>query len=131
MFADQIRLTQVVTNLITNASKYSTEGTEVNIHVEADGHEVVIKVEDEGIGIDSNDIPGVFGAFFRADNEGTRAQSGTGIGLYFCRMILDHHHGDISVESEVGSGTTMIVRIPREYKSDSERNAWDEKSLAA
>ena len=131
MFADQIRLTQVVSNLLTNASKYSAEGTEVNISVEADDDEVVVKVTDQGIGIDSGDILGVFGAFFRADNEGTRAQSGTGIGLYFCRMILDHHHGEISAESEVGSGTTMIVRIPREYESDSGLTAWDEKSLVA
>ena len=65
----------------------------------------------------SCDILGVFGAFFRADNEGTRVQSGNGIGLYLCRMILDHHHGEISAESEVGSETTMIVRIPREYES--------------
>jgi signal transduction histidine kinase len=75
----------------------------------------------------SCDILGVFGAFFRADNEGTRVQSGTGIGLYLCRMILDHHHGEISAESEVGSGTTMIVRIPREYES--ELTDWDGKSL--
>ena len=131
MFADQIRLTQVVSNLLTNASKYSDEDTEVSIRVESDNDDVIVKVTDQGIGIDSGDLPSVFGAFFRADNEGTRAQSGTGIGLYFCRMILDHHHGEISAESEVGSGTTMTVRIPREYESDSEVAARVENSLAA
>jgi signal transduction histidine kinase len=77
----------------------------------------LLKLRNRELLLMSCDILGVFGAFFRADNEGTRVQSGTGIGLYLCRMIIDHHHGEISAESEVGSGTTMIVRIPREYES--------------
>jgi len=120
MFADQIRLTQVVSNLVTNASKYSEEGSEVGMSLRADGDSVIVSIQDQGIGIAPDDIERVFGAFFRADNEGTRAQSGTGIGLYFSRMIVSHHHGEISAESELDKGTTMTVRIPREYVSDQE-----------
>lgn len=127
MFADQIRLIQVVSNLITNASKYSGEGTEINIHARATSDEVTISIKDRGIGIAPDDIPRVFGAFYRADNVGTRAQSGTGIGLYFSRLILGHHHGAITAESEVGHGTIITARIPREYKIDSQ----SEISIAA
>lgn len=115
MFADQIRLTQVISNLLTNASKYSEEGTGVTIAVRRESDDVIISVEDQGIGIAEKDLTNVFGAFFRADNESTRAQSGTGIGLYFSRMIVKFHEGEITADSEVGHGTTMTVRLPREY----------------
>ena len=115
LFADQIRMSQVISNLVTNASKYSGEQTEVTISVGATDYEVEISIEDHGIGIGHEDLPHVFGAFFRADNEGTRAQSGTGIGLYFCRLIVDYHNGEISAVSTLGSGTKMTIRMPREY----------------
>ncbi len=115
MFADQIRLSQVISNLITNASKYSGEGSEIKVTLYAEDDDVIVRVIDQGIGIAQNDMQDIFGAFFRADNEGTRRQSGTGIGLYFCRMIVDHHNGEISAESNAGKGTTITVRLPREY----------------
>ncbi len=127
MFADQIRLTQVISNLLTNASKYSDEGTEVSIAVRREADDVIISVEDQGIGIAEKDLTNVFGAFFRADNESTRAQSGTGIGLYFSRMIVKFHEGEITAKSEVGRGTTMTVRLPREYMTSEQL----EESLAA
>ena len=127
IFADQIRLTQVVSNLVTNASKYSGEGSEVKIIATSDNDDIVITVEDQGIGIESFDLDHVFGAFFRSDNEGTRAQSGTGIGLYFCRMIVEYHNGDIAAESENGKGTTVTLRMPREYSSELQ----EETALAA
>ncbi|MEE8045649.1 MAG: GAF domain-containing sensor histidine kinase [Dehalococcoidia bacterium] len=118
MFADQVRLSQVISNLVTNASKYSGEKSEVKISVElANEDEVVIRVQDHGIGINSDDLSQIFGAFYRADNEVTRAQPGTGIGLYFCRMIVQYHGGEISAESEPGEGTTVTVRLPREFTS--------------
>jgi signal transduction histidine kinase len=127
IFADQIRLTQVISNLVTNASKYSDDGSEVKLTLEFENEDVLLVVEDHGIGITREDLPNVFGAFFRADNEGTRAQSGTGIGLYFCRLIVNHHKGEIIAESEVGEGTTMTVRLPREYVSE----APEEDAVAA
>lgn len=122
MFADQVRLIQVVSNLVTNASKYSSEGSEVKIAVTSEDDDVVIAVEDQGIGIEQGDLEQVFGAFFRSDNEETRAQSGTGIGLYFCRLIVEYHNGDITADSEVGQGTTVIVRIPREYSGTAQED---------
>jgi signal transduction histidine kinase len=118
MFADQIRLSQVISSLVTNASKYSGEGSSIRISLECENDEVVINVEDQGIGIGAEDVPFVFGAFYRADNEGTRAQSGTGIGLYFCRMIVDYHHGKITNDSEIDHGTAVTIRLPLEYAVD-------------
>ena len=116
MFADQVRLSQVLSNLITNASKYSNENTEIKAVVELENEdEIVIRIEDQGIGIAQEDLPHVFGAFFRADNEGTRTQSGTGIGLYFCRMIVEYHSGEISAQSEANEGTVITLRLPREF----------------
>ena len=118
MFADQVRMSQVLSNLITNASKYSNENTEIKAIVELENQDkVVIRIEDQGIGIAPEDQTHVFGAFFRADNEGTRMQSGTGIGLYFCRMIVEHHSGEITAESETDEGTVITVRLPREFAS--------------
>jgi signal transduction histidine kinase len=118
MFADQVRLSQVISNLVTNASKYSHEGSEIKVSVELENeHEVVIRVEDEGIGVSAADLTQIFGAFYRADNEVTRAQSGTGIGLYFCRMIVQYHSGEISAESTPDEGTTITMRLPREFTS--------------
>jgi signal transduction histidine kinase len=127
MFADQMRLTQIVSNLVTNASKYSGEDSEVKLAVRTEDDEIVLTVEDHGIGIDAVDLPHVFGAFYRADNEGTRAQSGTGIGLYFCRMIANYHHGAISATSEFGKGTTVTLRVPLEYVAE----AQEEEAVAA
>ena len=118
MFADQIRMSQVLSNLITNASKYSNENTQIKAVVELENEdEVVIRIEDQGIGIDREDLTHVFGAFFRSDNEGTRMQSGTGIGLYFCRMIVEYHSGEITAESDDGQGTVITLRLPREFAS--------------
>ena len=60
--------------------------------------------------------------YYRADNEGTRKEAGIGVGLYFCRLIIDHHHGEITVDSEVGQGTAMTIRIPREFRAESLEN---------
>ena len=122
IFADQTRLTQVVSNLATNAVKYSGADSKITVTVSAGQDVVTIGVKDEGIGIEEADLPHIFSVFFRSDNEGTRSQSGMGVGLYFCRQIVDHHHGEISVDSEVGRGTTMTLSLPREFQEQSADN---------
>ncbi len=119
IFADQTRMSQVISNLVTNASKYSPGNTEITVVVESDGDDgVEIRVADQGIGIDPGDVPHVFAAFFRADNEGTRAESGTGIGLYFCKTIGEFHSGNIAVTSKPGEGKTVTIKLPREFTDD-------------
>jgi len=116
MFADQVRLSQVISNLVTNSAKYSGKHSTVTLAVSVENDVVCITVEDEGIGIARTDLPHIFSAFFRADNEGTKSQAGMGVGLYFCHLIVDHHDGDIKVTSEEGRGTTMKVSMPLEFQ---------------
>ncbi|MCZ6538215.1 MAG: GAF domain-containing sensor histidine kinase [Chloroflexi bacterium] len=118
MFADRERLSQVISNLAANAAKYSGTDTTITVDVSVERDVVVISVKDEGIGIAQADLPHIFSAFFRADNEGTRMVSGMGVGLHFCHLIVDHHNGEISASSEVGHGTTITISLPREFQTE-------------
>jgi signal transduction histidine kinase len=119
MFADQLRLSQVISNLATNAAKYSGDSSTITMTVSSIDDSITISVKDEGIGISRADLPHIFSAFSRADNEGTRKQAGIGVGLYVSRQIIDHHHGKISASSVVGQGTTVKVVIPLEFQDES------------
>ena len=122
IFADQVRLSQVISNLMTNAAKYSDANSSITVSMWAENDDVLIRVKDRGIGIPKADLAHVFGAFYRADNEAIRKEAGIGVGLYFCRLIVDHHRGEITAASEVGQGTAMTIRIPREFRAESIEN---------
>jgi PAS domain S-box-containing protein len=107
---DQKLLRQMVTNLVSNAIKYSPAGGDVTIHVARQGSNVVLEISDSGIGIPLDDQTNLFECFHRAQNVGTIP--GTGIGLFITRECARLHQGDITVRSEVGQGTTFTVRLP-------------------
>ncbi|MBI2395909.1 MAG: DUF1638 domain-containing protein [Deltaproteobacteria bacterium] len=107
---DGRRLERVVTNLISNAIKYSPEGGPIDVTIAADASRARLAVRDSGIGVPAEDLPGLFEPFFRARNVGRL--SGTGIGLANARTIVEAHGGDIAVESEEGRGTTITVTLP-------------------
>jgi PAS domain S-box-containing protein len=109
VLGDAERLTQVFTNLLVNALNYTEAGGRVSLSLKQDGAEAVIEVQDSGIGIDSESLKHIFEPFFRA-NLGT--QRGTGLGLTIAREIVQAHGGSIEARSQVGIGTTMIVRLP-------------------
>lgn len=110
---DLSRLERVLDNLLGNAVKYSPEGGQVTVRVARQGHEAVIVVSDQGLGIPAEDMPRLFERFYRASNVQDQAQ-GTGLGLWGARQIVEQHGGSIAVESEVGVGTTVTVRLPLE-----------------
>jgi len=110
--ADRERLRQVVTNLLSNASKYSADGTSIELEVWGKEDRLHFKIRDHGIGISKEDQKRLFQAFFRADNEATRSASGTGLGLVIAKGLVELHGGVISVESEPGLGTTVTFHIP-------------------
>jgi len=112
MHADQNRLAQVASNLLSNASKYSPEGSRIDLAAHTEGGRLHLEVRDGGIGIADEDMPRLFTPFFRADNEQTRSVSGTGLGLVITKAIVEEHGGEISVDSEFGAGTTVRVSIP-------------------
>jgi signal transduction histidine kinase len=106
--ADQLRLTQVITNLISNASKYSPKGSEVTLEAALVGNNAVITVEDDGPGIPASEVDKIFDPFYRVNN----SVPGTGLGLAIAQKIAELHNGRISLESTLGVGTRVSVSIP-------------------
>ena len=109
---DQARISQVVGNLISNASKYSDEGTTIALTLTQRGDHLRIVVKDSGFGIAKKDIPNLFTLFFRVDDATTRSVPGTGLGLAIAKTIIDMHEGEIDITSEIGVGTTVNIEIP-------------------
>jgi two-component system sensor histidine kinase BaeS len=109
---DAVRIRQLLENLVGNGVKYSPDGGEIVIRVRAEGPEAILEVSDQGIGIPRADLPLLFSRFHRAANVDDRQFQGMGLGLYFCRAIVEAHGGTISVTSEIGTGTTFQVRLP-------------------
>lgn len=113
VMGDANRIIQVVTNLITNAITYSPEDTVVTIRLRENDEYGILEIEDQGIGIEKNEIPRVFERFYRVDRARSRNSGGTGLGLAIVKHLVEAHNGRILVESEVGKGTKMIVSIPK------------------
>jgi two-component system OmpR family sensor kinase len=110
---DAALLRRVVDNLVDNSRKYSEPKSAVTLRMRREGDSVLIAVLDRGMGIDAADLPHIFTPFFRADRSRTRKTGGVGMGLALVRRIVSAHGGEIEVESEVGRGTEMRVRLPR------------------
>jgi len=111
--ADRLLLYQALTNLITNAIKYSPEGTKISIGVLNGNQSVRFQIADEGYGIPPEDVSKVFDKFYRRGNKETREQPGFGLGLAFVKEVATRHGGDIVVESEVGRGSIFTLWIPQ------------------
>jgi len=111
--ADPDRLRQVLTNLITNAVKYSPQGGSITIRCRERGSQhVVVEVVDPGMGIPSDQIARLFQKFQRVRTDEHLQVPGTGLGLYICRLIVEGHGGQIWVESEIGKGSTFGFVLP-------------------
>jgi PAS domain S-box-containing protein len=108
---DPTRIDQVVTNLVTNALKYSMDGPIILTLQAQEDDGVLLSVEDSGIGISSEQQEQVFEPFIRGSDAHQQA-SGTGLGLYITRQIIEHHGGTIELESEPGIGTIFRIRLP-------------------
>lgn len=110
--ADRNRIAQLVTNLISNAHKYSGEACTIRFSVATEDQNLSVVVEDEGIGISEEDQKQLFTAFFRADNRAAREAGGTGLGLVIARSIAELHGGDLWLNSIENQGTTVAFKIP-------------------
>lgn len=105
---DKEAIIKVISNLLTNANKYTKDDVRLSCIVEPDGENFRIEVSDNGIGIKAEDQHRIFEPFFQAEGN----KPGTGIGLNIVKNIVDQHHGEISVVSEVGKGSTFTVVLP-------------------
>jgi len=111
--ADRLLLYQALTNLVTNAVKYSPAGTTVRINVSNGNEAIRFQIADEGFGIPAEEASKIFEKFYRRGNKETREQSGFGLGLAFVREVAVRHGGDIAVQSEIGKGSVFTLSIPK------------------
>lgn len=112
VYIDKLRIEQVLTNLLNNASKYSGPDTNISIDCFIDTKNMMnIAVTDEGIGIDQENLSNIFTKFFR-EKEVVNSYSGFGMGLYITKNIVEEHKGNIWVESAKGKGSTFIFTLP-------------------
>ncbi|MDQ3813743.1 MAG: ATP-binding protein, partial [Armatimonadota bacterium] len=115
--ADADRLEQVVTNLVSNAIKYSPDGGEVTVTVEENATDsspaAVLRVQDTGMGMSPEQVSQLFQKFYRTPDAQARGIKGTGLGLYLVKRLVEAHDGQIEVESAVGQGTTFTVTLPQ------------------
>ena len=109
---DQIKLQQVVYNVIDNAIKYTGRGGEVNVTVARSGRLAVIKIADTGIGIPPEHLPHIFERFYRVDKARSRETGGTGLGLSIVEQTVKMHGGKITAESTVGKGSVFTIELP-------------------
>jgi PAS domain S-box-containing protein len=109
---DEMRLEQVLHNLLGNAAKYSPEGGAITMAVERRQGMICVSVSDHGIGIPAQNLASLFQRFYRAENVDTHQISGMGIGLYVVRAIVELHGGSVEVASAEGSGATFTVSLP-------------------
>lgn len=107
---DESLIGLMITNLLTNAIKYSPEGSPVNLTIDCSDNNIQIKIQDYGIGIPAKDLQHLFQSFYRASN--SESVSGYGLGLSIVKKCVNAHNGEISVESALGEGTTFTVNIP-------------------
>ena len=98
-------------NIIDNALKASENGSEIVITGKTDNEEYLIEIKDSGIGMTQEDIKYMFDEFYMADKSRTRREGGAGIGLSLVKQIMERHEAGISVESEIGKGTTVSIRF--------------------
>lgn len=110
---DPQRLPQLLYILLDNAIKYTPNEGDVKLILSTEGNELCIAVQDTGIGMKQEDIPRIFERFYRADKARTRQMGGHGLGLSIAKWIIETHHGKIKVISELGKGSTFVIRIPQ------------------
>jgi CheY-like chemotaxis protein len=133
LYADPVRLDQIISNLLNNAAKYTETGGVIRLVAKTRGQELVIKIRDTGIGIDSKLLPHLFDLFRQAESSLDRSQGGLGIGLTIVRSLVEMHGGRVEARSDgLGTGAAFIVNLPIQRKqasapeiicTDPERNA--------
>ncbi len=108
---DRDLVRQVIVNLLVNSIKYGVQGGETTISYADGGDKIIVDLADNGIGIEKGHLPRLFERFYRVDKSRSREQGGTGLGLAIVKHIIEAHHQYISVQSEIGKGTTFSFSL--------------------
>jgi two-component system sensor histidine kinase VicK len=109
---DRDRIEQVVTNIISNAVKYTREGGRIDVEVVRDEHWLYIVVLDNGIGVSELELSRIFERFYTGNKARSGDMSGTGLGLSISKQIVEEHGGHINIQSELGRGTRVVISLP-------------------
>lgn len=109
---DYDRVTQVIINILGNSLRHTPDNGKVRIDVTMNNKDAIIKIKDNGPGIDEEHLPYIFERFYRTDASRSRDQGGTGLGLAIAKGYIESHKGNIAVESKKGEGTTFIISLP-------------------
>jgi two-component system phosphate regulon sensor histidine kinase PhoR len=118
--ANTQQLRELFSNLMNNAIKYNKPGGEVNVTVNSEAKEIVIIVEDTGVGIPEDAKQRVFERFYRVDKGRSKKVGGTGLGLSIVKHIVNYYNGSIELESKLMEGTKFIVRLPKTQLTEEE-----------
>jgi len=110
--ADRDKIGSVITNLLTNAVKYSPKGENIDVSMQLKESNVQVSIKDEGVGVRPQDTDKLFDRFYRVETNHTHMIAGFGIGLYLCAEIIERHGGKIGVTSEIGAGSTFYFSLP-------------------
>jgi two-component system, OmpR family, phosphate regulon sensor histidine kinase PhoR len=110
--ADKDLLSQVWINFIHNSIKFSSRGGEIEIKAFKKNGTAIVTISDTGLGISKEDQEHIFERFFKADKSRTKSDGGSGLGLSIAKKIVEMHHGNISVKSQIGEGTTFTISLP-------------------
>jgi signal transduction histidine kinase len=107
---NKILMSHAIANILDNAIKYSKEGGHITVETSADQNTAIIKITDQGIGINKEELPLVQERFYRSAN--SNIVKGSGLGLSLCREIVEKFNGRLIIESEIGTGTTVSLLLP-------------------
>ena len=99
-------------NMLDNAIKYTKESPKIDIYTENAGNHILLKIKDQGIGMNKNVQKHVFDKFYREQKGNIHDVKGHGLGLSYVKKIVDQHHGNVFVDSEKGKGSTFTVKLP-------------------
>ncbi len=116
IFCDSLKIRHCIGNIVNNAIKYTAPGGRVRVRLSVDKNDVLIAVEDTGIGIPKEALPNIFDRFYRVDSARSRQTGGTGLGLSIALKLAQQHGGKITVDSEEGVGTTFVIVIPKKME---------------
>jgi two-component system phosphate regulon sensor histidine kinase PhoR len=113
VWGNDLRLGQVVANLVSNAIKYTPDGGLISVRANNSNGQIVVSVQDTGFGIPVADQPYIFDKFYRVQSEETEGISGTGLGLAIVKSVIERHNGRVWVKSEPGAGSTFTFIVPK------------------
>ena len=119
-FGEPDAIEQVLTNIISNAIKYTPGGGKIDITCHGDFSKAYITVTDNGMGIPESDLPRIFERFYRVDKARSRQSGGTGLGLAIAKEIIERHEGTIKIESPQQKGTIVKIMLPLYKKENKE-----------